>query len=154
MLFDPEHGIGLSIAAGSGRSWIDEPEGDLVHAHVQVDVEGQAVLPDWRPARWSSHVGIARWPELLRFAQDLETLATAPTGSVALNGRSGFVLTVRLRDDERIQAETAFRVGHHMEIELVARTPWNTAGGRPDLTAAAERVREAVTACRPPRPSR
>jgi hypothetical protein len=27
MLFDPLHGLGLTIAAGSGRSWMEQPGG-------------------------------------------------------------------------------------------------------------------------------
>src|SRR5437879_6896686 len=70
MFFDPGYGIGLTIAAGSGRSWMDQPDGDPVTAHLHVDVAGESIVVAGivEDRRWRSHTGFVPWEELLEFA--------------------------------------------------------------------------------------
>jgi hypothetical protein len=152
MFFDPGYGIGLTIAAGSGRSWMDQPGGDPVSAHLNVDVEGESIVVAGivEDRRWRSHTGFVPWEELLRFADRLDALAARETGTVELAARPGFRLVVRLREDGRTQAETAFEVGHHVHIGVVARTHWDWhEGTRQDLTDTAWRIRSVVRTRRP-----
>ncbi|MGY0233616.1 hypothetical protein [Longispora urticae] len=153
--FDPVHGIGLTVAAGSGRSWMDEPDGDPRHAHLHVDVPGPLTVPGAEETRLRSGTGFVRWPDLDRFAAALDGLAREEQGSVELAGDPGFVLTVLLRADGRLRAEARFDTGHQLEIDVVARTRWDWHFGlRADLAGLAEQVRDAVRHHRPVRPRR
>ncbi|WP_412542174.1 hypothetical protein R8Z50_06505 [Longispora sp. K20-0274] len=149
VFFDPVHGLGLTVAAGSGRSWMDQPAGDPVHAHLHVDVEGPATVPE---VRLRSDTGFVRWPELDRFAAALRRLAGAEQGSAELAADPGFSLTVLLRADGRLRAETTFGTGHHVQVNVVAGTRWDWHFGlRADLPDLADQLRAAVRDNRPGR---
>ncbi|GIG60688.1 hypothetical protein Lfu02_50600 [Longispora fulva] len=149
VFFEPPYGIGLAVAAGSGRSWMEQPGGDPVHAHLHVDVEGPATVPE---VRLRSGTGFVRWPDLNRFAAALEKLARAEQGSVELAAGPGFSLTVLLRADGRLRAETTFGIGHHVQVDVAAGTRWDwhfgTREALPDLAAG---IRAAVREHRPGR---
>jgi hypothetical protein len=147
-VFHPTHGLSLSIAAGSGRSWIDEPDGDPRHAHLHVEVPVQAVSHPCEDTRIRSHAGFVRWDDLARFADRLDELAARAQGVVDLVGTAGFELVIRLREDDVVQAETAFSIGHHNDIDIRCRT--GDPADRDDLARLAQRVRAAVGALRPP----
>ena len=49
MFFDPAHGIGPRIAAGSGRGWQGLPAGDPAHAHCALHVPRDTLLPPTCP---------------------------------------------------------------------------------------------------------
>jgi hypothetical protein len=152
MFFDPGYGIGLTIAAGSGRSWVQTPAGDPVTAHLHVDVAGESIVVAGivEDRRWRSRTGFVPWDELLRFADRLDALAAQGTGVAELAADPGFRLVVRLREDGRAQAETVFEVGHHVHIGVTARTHWDWhEGSRQDLTDTAWRIRSAVRTRRP-----
>jgi hypothetical protein len=99
----PVHGIGLTIAAGSGRSWMEEPGGDPRHAHLHLDVPSDTLIPV--PAapgpRLRSGTVLVAWNEVLRFSDALEALAGKARGEVALGGPDRHAtLIVRLRSRE------------------------------------------------------
>ncbi|MBT8224511.1 MAG: hypothetical protein HKP61_19740 [Dactylosporangium sp.] len=151
--FDPVHGIGLRLAAGSGRSWMDEPDGDPRHAHCRIDVPRDTLLaapgpePEPRPA---SDTLFVAWDGLLRFADQLAGLgAGGRAGAVGLGDRLATV-TIRMRHDGRLRAETTFTQGHHVTITLRCQTLWDRHFGmRDDLPALADQVRTAVCLVRP-----
>jgi hypothetical protein len=136
VFFDPEHGIGLRIAAGSGRSWQDQPGGDPVHAHCTLDVPRDTLLPSptghERPASGTLFVP---WTELTAFTDDLERLR--PGRTARLVGTGAF-LAVRMRRDGRLRAEARFTTGHHVTTTVHCRTRWDwhhgTAADLPALT--------------------
>ena len=148
--FHPVYGVGVSIAAGSGRSWMDQPDGDPVHAHLHLDIEGPLGTWDGTDVRLVSHSGFVRWADLGRFAEELDRLAGLVEGAVDLHAAPGFRLTVRLREDGHLRTEVTFTVGHHIEVDVVARTSWTWHHGmRGDLPALADRLRDTVRAVRP-----
>jgi len=154
MFFDPGYGIGLTIAAGSGRSWMDQPDGDPVTAHLHVDVAGESIVVAGivEDRRWRSHTGFVPWEDLLAFADRLDALAARESGTAEFAAEPGFKLVVRLREDGRVQAEVAFQVGHHVRIDVTACTHWDWhEGTRQDLTDTAWRIRSAVRTRRPTR---
>jgi hypothetical protein len=157
-LFDPEYGIGLSIDAGSGRSWLEQPDGDPVCAHLRLDVPADSLVvsdPRNPPLRCTSDTGFVRWGGLLRFGHELEALAGSRRGAVVLDASTALRLTVRLRLDGRVRAEAAFRVRHRVDIDLKCRTRWDWHNGeRRDLAGVSEQVRAAIEALRPARPTR
>lgn len=145
MFFDPEHGIGLRIAAGSGRSWQDLPGGDPVHAHCTLDVPRDTLLPslgqDERP---SSGTLFVPWAHLAAFADDLEALRPGPVSAVRL-GDVGTSLAVRMRRDGHLRAEAVFTIGHHVTTTVRCRTRWDWHHGTAeDLPALAARLRDAA----------
>lgn len=157
--FDPVHGIGLDVDAGSGRSGVDEPGGDPRHAHCRIDFPGDALLPtppatpDAGPGagpRPVSNTLFVAWDELLRFADRLAGLGeTATASGVALGDRFAMV-QIDLRRDGRLRARTAFTLGHHVKITVRCQTLWNLHfATRDDLPALADQVRDAVHRTRP-----
>lgn len=136
--FEPVHGIVLTVAAGSGRSWMDLPGGDPVHAHCRVDVPADLLLAG-SDARPSSGTLFVTWAGLLRFADELTS------GSAVLGDRATS-LRVRRRRDGRLRAETTFTQGHHVSLTLRCQTPWTGT----DPAALAATLRRAVERVRPP----
>ncbi len=138
--FDPVHGIGLTVAAGSGRSFMELPGGDPRHAHLQLDVPSDTLIPTaGEPGpRLRSDTVFVPWPALIRFADAV----AAPHLTEA---RLDHVLVVRRQADGQLQAEAAFSVGHHVQLEVRCRTWW----GEGDLGAAARALRGAGAALRP-----
>lgn len=139
-LFDPIYGLRLSIKAGSGRSWMEQPDGDPVSAHLSITCDGDTLAPD---TRLHSYTGFVRWNDLLRFANQLDELAQQSEGGVDLDAAPGFVLTLRLDDTGRLQAEAQWATGHHLKIMTNVRTTWHD-GIRADLPRLAEQIRSAV----------
>ncbi|WP_327011104.1 hypothetical protein OHA72_29825 [Dactylosporangium sp. NBC_01737] len=142
VFFDPAHGIGLRIAAGSGRSWQDQPGGDPVHAHCTLDIPADTLLPapDERE-RPSSGTLFVPWAGLAAFAGDLEDLRP---GLVARLGDVGASLAVRMRRDGHLRAEAVFTVGHHVTTTVRCRTLWDWHHGTAaDLPALARSIRAA-----------
>jgi hypothetical protein len=141
VFFDPQHGIGLRVAAGSGRSWQDLPGGDPVHAHCTLDIPRDTLLPLAVQDRPSSDTLFVLWTDLAAFAADLVDLRP---GLVARLGDAGASRTVRLRRDGHLRAEAVFTVGHHVTTTVRCRTLWDwhhgTAG---DLPALAQQLRAA-----------
>jgi hypothetical protein len=148
ILFDPIHGVGLSIAAGSGRSWMEEPRGDPRHAHLHLDVPSGTLIPvpvAPGPRLHSGTIFVA-WDDLLRFAAALEDLADQTSVEVTLAGRGEHeTLIVRRRDGDELQAEASFAVGHHVDLNIRCTTRWLSA----DAATTADQVRLAVRATRP-----
>ncbi|WP_428965894.1 hypothetical protein [Micromonospora fluostatini] len=152
--FDAVHGIGLRVAAGSGRSWLEQPAGDPRHAHCQVDVPGDTLLPVPEPGpRPTSGTHFLAWDDLLRFADRLAALAAPGRVGAARLDDTGGLLTVRLRRDGRLRAETTFTQGHHVTLTVRCQTAWDRHfGTRADLPGLAGQVRAAVARTRPPHP--
>ena len=143
MFFDPVHGIGLRIAAGSGRSWQDLPDGDPVHAHCTLDLPRDTLLPapdgSERP---SSGTLFVPWAALAAFAGDLGALRP---GLVVRLGNAGTSLAVRMRRDGRLRAEAVFTVGHHVTTTVRCHTRWDWHHGTAeDLPALARQLRDAT----------
>lgn len=141
--FDPVHGIGLRIAAGSGRSWQDLPGADPVHAHCTLDVPRDTLLPapdvDERP---SSGTLFVPWADLAAFADDLEALRP---GLVVRLGDVGTALAVRMRRDGHLRAEAVFTAGHHVTTTVRCRTLWDWHHGTADdLPVLARQLRDAA----------
>lgn len=139
MFFDPVHGIGLRIAAGSGRSWQDLPGGDPVYAHCTLDVPRDTLLPapdgQERPC---SDTLFVRWTDLAAFAAGLRALRP---GTVARLGDARAGLAVRMRHDGNLRAEAVFTVGHHVSTTVRCRTLWDHHHGTAaDLPALADRL--------------
>ena len=147
--FDPEHGIGLRIAAGSGRSWQDLPGGDPVHAHCTLDIPRDTLLPTLNERdRPASDTVFVPWAGLAAFATDLENLRP---GQVARLGDVGTCLTVRMRRDGHLRAEAVFTVGHHVTTTVRCRTRWDWHHGTPeDLPLLARTIRAAHSVTIPP----
>jgi hypothetical protein len=143
--FHPEHGIGLRIAAGSGRSWMDLPDGDPVHAHCRIDVPRDTLVPTVEAEpRPSSGTLFVAWAELTRFADDLTALGDTGRAGVVAFGDRHAMLRVRLRRDGRLRAETVFTQGAHVAITVRCATLWDRHYGvRGELAGLAERVRAA-----------
>lgn len=163
--FDPMHGIGLRVEGGSGRSWMEHPSGDPGHAHCRIDVPRDTLLPSLEPEpRPASNTLFVAWDDLLRFADQLAGLAAgngagngaasgagSGTGTVSLGDRATR-LTIRMRHDGRLRAETAFTLGHHVTVTLRCQTLWTRHFGvREDLPDLADQVRAAVHHTRPRR---
>jgi len=148
--FDPVHGIGLTVAAGSGRSFMELPGGDPRHAHLQLDVPSDTLIPTpGEPGpRLRSDTVFVPWPDLIRFADALTSPRMTEarlTEARLTEARLVDVLIVRRQADGQLQAEAAFSVGHRVQLELRCRTWW----GEGDLGATARALREAVAALRP-----
>jgi hypothetical protein len=175
--FDPVHGIGLRIDAGSGRSWIDEPHGDPTHAHCRLDVPRDTLLatPDTLPAsataaasaaasataaaaaaaeperRPTSGTFLIAWGDLLRFADHLTDLGSTDQEGTARLGDRFTAVSIHVRGDGRLQAETTFTQGHHVTMTLRCQTLWDRHFGvREELPALGDRIRTAVRLLRPP----
>ncbi|WP_166350762.1 hypothetical protein [Phytoactinopolyspora limicola] len=150
--FDQVYGIGLRIAAGSGRSWMDQPGGDPQHAHCQIDLPGDTLLPSTDlKQRLTSGVFFLAWDDVLRFADELTDLAVAPSAETASLGDRSTRLSVRIRPDGRLRAEAVIAQGHHVAITVRCQTLWDWHFGvREDLPALAARLRSAVSKTRPP----
>jgi hypothetical protein len=144
VFFDPVHGIGLRIAAGSGRSWQDLPDGDPVHAHCTLDLPRDTLLPGGHEQdRPSSNTLFVLWTDLAAFASDLERLQP---GLVVRLGDVGAFLAVRMRRDGHLRAEAVFTVGHHVTTTVRCRTLWDWHHGTAeDLPALALQIRAART---------
>ncbi|MEV0563212.1 hypothetical protein [Dactylosporangium sp. NPDC050588] len=139
VFFDPEHGIGLRIAAGSGRSWQDQPDGDPRHAHCSLDIPRDTLLPYMGEERPCSDTLFVPWSDLAAFADD--PAALQPGGTARL-GDAGTALTIRMRRDGHLRAEAVFSVGHHVATTVRCRTLWDRHHGTPgDLPALADRIR-------------
>ncbi|MEV6348449.1 hypothetical protein [Actinoplanes sp. NPDC051851] len=149
--FDVEYGIGLTIDGGSGRSWMDHPDGDPRHAHCRIDIPRDTLLATVEATtesepRPSSGTIFLTWDELLAFADRLDRLAVTGPGTVTLGDGA---LRVRLRRDGRLRATADFTQGHRVEIRVRCRTSWERDFGvRPELPALAARIRHAVRAWR------
>jgi hypothetical protein len=144
------------VAAGSGRSFVDEPGGDPKHAHLHLDVPSDTLIPTTDPVgpRLHSDTVFVGWADVLRFADALADLPGRHTGEATLTGGTallagaGATITVRLREG-LLRVETAFAVGHRVELEVRCRTRWD-AESTGQCVARAEQVRAAVLATRPP----
>jgi len=150
--FDPIHGIGLRVDAGSGRSWIDAPHGDPTHAHCRLDVPRDTLLatPEPEPRPTSGTFFIA-WGDLLRFADQLTELGAADREGAARLGDRFAAVSVRVRSDGRLQAEATFTQGHHVTMTLRCQTLWDRHFGvREELPTLGDRIRTAVRLLRPP----
>jgi hypothetical protein len=150
-LFDPVHGIGLNIAAGSGRSWMEEPDGDSRQAHCYIDVPRDTLLASPEPEpRPRSGILFVAWDRLLHFADELAELGAADTAGTVALGDSLVVVRIQLRGDGRLRAETEFTQGHHVTITLRCQTRWDWHFGvRDNLPALADQMRTAVRLTRP-----
>jgi hypothetical protein len=137
--FDPVHGIGLRVAAGSGRSWQDQPDGDPRHAHCTLDLPADTLVPGG--GRPTSGTLFVPWTDLTAFADDLAALRA---GDAARLGDAGTCLTIRMRRDGRLRAEAVFTTGHHVTTTVRCRTLWDWHHGTAaDLPSLAVQVRTA-----------
>lgn len=149
VLFDPIYGLRLSIKAGSGRSWMEQPDGDPVSAHLSITCDGDTLAPGARP---HSDTGFVRWNDL-RFADRVDELAQRSKGGVDLDAAPGFVLSLRVDDNSPLRAEAKWTTGHRLKIVTNVR-PTTHDGTRTDLPRLAEQIRSAVRSRRPGRSTR
>ncbi len=144
-LFDPEHGMRLWIASGSGRWWVDEVEGDRKYAHLSIDVPVCVLHQVEAGSLFRTDTGFVPWKDLLRFADGVDALAGQSEGAVELAPRLGFQLVIQRRDGGLSRAEVSFVQEDKVELDLTCRTAWDGW----DLVALAELVRDAVRRVRP-----
>jgi hypothetical protein len=149
--FDPVHGIGLCIDAGSGRSWQDEPGGDPRYAHCRIDIPRDTLLPwpepDQRPSSGTFFVG---WDAMAAFADQLAALGSAGQARSVRLGDHFAVLSVHMRHDGRLRAYARFTQAHHVRTTVRCQTLWDWHFGvRADLPALAGQIHTAVLRLRP-----